>query len=147
MQHRHQILLVEDNKADLFLIREAISGANVQADLHVANDGETAVRFIDAADSDETAPCPALILLDLNLPKISGVEVLQHIRRSHKCSDSLILIVTSSDSQNDRRATTQLGIDGYFRKPSSYDAFCKIGEIVKELLARPPETPPSVDWH
>lgn len=144
MKHRHQILLVDDNKADVFLMREAIT-ATILADLHVVSDGESAVKFIDAADTDDGAPCPGLILLDLNLPKRSGIEVLQHIRRSRKCSDALILIVTSSDSQNDRHATTQLRVNGYFRKPSTYDAYRKIGEIVKDLLTEPPEKPASAD--
>ena len=141
---RPQILLVEDNKADLFLMREAIT-ATLPADLHTVSDGESAVRFIDSADSDDAAPCPDLILLDLNLPKKSGIEVLQHIRRSRKCCSTLILIVTSSDSQNDRKATAELGVNGYFRKPSSYDAYCKIGEIVKDLLTTPPEKPVSAE--
>ncbi len=143
MKQRPQILVVEDNKADLFLMREAITCADVEADLHVVSDGESAVRFIDKADTDNAAPCPRLILLDLNLPRKTGIEVLEHIRRSHRCSEALILIVTSSDSQNDRRATSQLGVNGYFRKPSSYEAYCKIGEIVKDLLTTPPEKPPN----
>lgn len=133
----------QDNKTDLFLMREAITGAEVEADLHVVSDGESAVRFIDKADKDDAAPCPDLILLDLNLPKKSGIEVLQHIRRSRKGCNTLILVVTSSDSQNDRKATSELGVNGYFRKPSSYEAFFKIGEIVKDLLTTPPEKPVS----
>lgn len=125
-------------------MREAITAA-VTADLHVVSDGERAVRFIDAADADDAAPCPDLILLDLNLPKKSGIEVLQHIRRSRKCHSTFILIVTSSDSQSDRKATTELGVNGYFRKPSSYDAYCKIGEIVKDLLTNAVEKPVSAE--
>ena len=143
MKQRPQILIVEDNQADEFLMREAIAIAKVEADLHVVSDGEDAVRFIDAADTDDAAPCPCLILLDLNLPKRTGMEVLQHIRRSRKCSDVLVLIVSSSDSPNDRRMTSELGISGYFLKPSSYEAYCKVGEIVKDLLTTLPEKPVS----
>ena len=104
------------------------------ANLYVVSDGEGATRFIEAADSYDQAPCPVLILLDLNLPRKTGLEVLQHIRQSKKCANALVLIVTSSDSQNDRDATTLLGANGYFRKPSSYDEYLKIGEVVRELL-------------
>ncbi len=139
MKRRPQILLVEDNNSDVFLIREAITDAEVEADLHVLSDGESAVRFIDKANTDNATPCPSLIMLDLNLPRKGGIEVLEHIRRCPKFCDALILIVTSSGSENDRRTTSELRVNGYFRKPSSYEAYCKIGKIVKDLLATSPE--------
>lgn len=131
------ILLVEDSKADVFLMREALSAASVRAELHVVSDGESAIRFIDATDADDNARCPALILLDLNLPKKTGLEVLRYLRTSQKFSKAVVLIVTSSDSQNDRQAATQLGANGYFRKPSGFEAYLKVGEIVRDLLADP----------
>ena len=138
--NRH-ILLAEDNKADVFLIREAIKLANVSADLHVVSDGEKAVAFIDAAESDDHAPCPTLILLDLNLPKKNGLEVLQHVRSTRKCAGALVLIITSSDSERDRQETSRLGASGYFRKPSGYNDYLKLGEVVKNLLSTGPVAP------
>ena len=135
---RHQILLVEDNKADVFLLREAIELAGVLADLHVVTDGERAVGFINVADADDDAPCPSLVILDLNLPKRTVSEVLEHLRRSHKCRHARVLIVTSSDSEQDRTITARLGADIYFRKPSGYDAYMKIGGVVKSMLEAPP---------
>lgn len=134
-RRRHRILVVEDNKADVFLLREAIQVAGIPADLHVARDGEEAFEFINHTDTDENEASPSLVLLDLNLPKRTGIEVLEHIKQSPKCRESRVLIVTSSDSDQDKADTAKLGVDGYFRKPSGYDAFMKIGDVVKQLLA------------
>lgn len=131
-----QILVVEDSKTDVFLIRKAIASAQVDADLHVVSDGDAATRFFDSADADANAPCPALVLLDLNLPKKSGDDVLRHLRNSRRCSEAAVLIVSSSDAARDREGVAGLGVSGYFRKPSDYYEFMKLGELVKKLLGR-----------
>jgi len=132
---RPQILVIEDNKADVFLIRKAIAAAKVDADLNFLQDGRAATDFFDAADNEKAA-CPDLVLLDLNLPKKSGDDVLKHLRNSKKCRCALVLVVTSSDSQRDREAVAALSVAGYFRKPSEYADFMKLGPIVKALLER-----------
>lgn len=71
------ILIVEDNPGDVFIIRAALQAAKINAQLHFVKDGEQAVKFFDDADGDNTAPCPALVLLDINLPRKQGSEVLQ----------------------------------------------------------------------
>jgi CheY-like chemotaxis protein len=103
-QKRPQILVVEDSKADLFLIRQAISAAQVDAAVAVVNDGHQATEFIDKAEAGQGVPCPDLVLLDLNLPKKDGIEVLRHMRNSSACKNALVLVVTSSDSASDREA-------------------------------------------
>ena len=127
--------MVEDSKADLFLIRQAISAAQVNAAVTVVNDGHQATEFIDQADAGGGALCPDLVLLDLNLPKKDGIEVLRHIRNSAACGNALVLVVSSSDSASDREAVKALGFSGYFRKPSVYAEFMKLGPMVRELLA------------
>lgn len=119
----------------MFLIREAIAGADVGATIHVLYDGQQAMHFFDAADASEQSLVPALVLLDLNLPKNNGEEVLGHLRLSRKCAAANVLILTSSDSVEDRKAVNALGARGYFRKPSDYAQFMKLGAIVRELLA------------
>lgn len=126
--------MVEDSKTDVFLIREAIASARVDADLHFVSDGDAATQFFDSADADANAPCPTLILLDLNLPKTSGHDVLRHLRGSRKCGHAAVLIVSSSDAAGDREGVADLGVDGYFRKPSDYYEFMKLGNLVKRLL-------------
>jgi chemotaxis family two-component system response regulator Rcp1 len=126
---------VEDNSADVFLIRAAIAGANIHADLHVVKDGEQAVRFLDEADGDDAAPSPALVILDINLPRKHGGEVLQHMRKSRRSFAALVIAVSTSDSAKDREEMTKLGANSYFHKPSEYADFMKLGNIVKELLS------------
>jgi chemotaxis family two-component system response regulator Rcp1 len=128
------ILIVEDNPADVFLIRRAIEAANVYADLQVVHDGEQAIRFFDEVDGDITAPCPALVILDINLPRKHGGEVLQHMRGTRRCGGALVIAVSTSDSAHDREQMTKLGANAYFRKPSEYADFMKLGDMVKRLL-------------
>ena len=132
---RQQILVVDDNQADVFLIQEAIAEAGIQAEIRVVSDGNRATQMIDAADADDQVRCPDVVLLDLNLPKKSGNEVLRHLRQSRRCGNARVLIVTSSDSARDRQAVGALGILEYFRKPSDYEEFMKLGSIVKKILA------------
>jgi two-component system, chemotaxis family, response regulator Rcp1 len=131
------VLIVDDNEPDVFLIQEAMEATRLPLRLHIAKDGEQAVRFFDRADTDPDMPCPALVILDINLPKKHGGEVLKHMRQSSKCAETLVMVVSTSDSANDREQMTKLGADGYFRKPSQYDEFMKLGDIVKGLLSGP----------
>jgi DNA-binding response OmpR family regulator len=126
---------VEDNKPDVFLIREAIADAHVQADLQVIPDGDKAIRLFAELDSNEVAPCPVLVILDISLPKRHGSEVLQHMRGTRRCAGTLVVVVTSSDSELDRRRMAQLGANEYFQKPSEYREFMKLGEVVSRLLS------------
>lgn len=130
------MLVVEDNKGDVFLILESIRTAAVDAEVHVVHDGEAARRLLDAADQDPNLPVPDLVLLDLNLPRNTGEDVLKHLRRSPRSKDTCVLVVTSSDSARDREKMTNLGIAGYFRKPSRLAEFLKLGPLVKSFLDR-----------
>jgi chemotaxis family two-component system response regulator Rcp1 len=129
-----QILVVEDSKTDLFLIQEALANAQLYADLHFVSDGAAAKQFFDSADADANAPCPSLVLLDLNLPKMNGHNVLRCLRSSRRCANAAVLIVSSSDAAGDREGAAELGVNGYFRKPADYYDFMKLGEMVKRIL-------------
>ena len=140
---RPHILIVEDNRADVFLIRETIAAAHLDADLHVLQDGESAIRFFEQADQDPSTPPPALVILDINLPKRSGREVVHRMRQSRRCANALVVVVTSSDSERDRDDMGKLGIRAYFPKPSEYASFMKLGVLLKSLLDDAPEILPS----
>ncbi|HEY6389746.1 MAG TPA: response regulator [Bryobacteraceae bacterium] len=127
------LLLAEDNLPDALLVREAIKLENLPLDIYIAPDGEQALDFLTRAEQDPAAPCPHVLLLDLNLPKVEGLEVLRRIRASDKCKDVPVLIVTSSDSPDDRNESARLGA-GYFRKPPDYQEYLKIGSALRELL-------------
>jgi DNA-binding response OmpR family regulator len=128
--------VVEDNRADVYLIREAIEVAHLRADLQVVTDGEAAMQVIDRLDADDTLPRPQLMVLDINLPKRSGADVLAHLRRSRRCSQIWVLVVSTSDSLQDRHRMLRLGADRYFRKPSEYDDFLLLGDEIRDLLSR-----------
>lgn len=130
--------MVEDNKSDVFLIRAAIASAHVDADLYFVSDGDAATQFFDSADADASLPCPTLVLLDLNLPKKGGDDVLRHLRSSTRCGHAAVLIVSSSDAARDREGVAGLGVNAYFRKPSDYWEFMKLGDLVKRLLGPEP---------
>jgi CheY-like chemotaxis protein len=135
-KRKPQILIAEDNPADVFLIRKTIEKAGIVADLHFVDDGEKAIEFFDRFDSNPDIVCLDLILLDINLPKMRGNEVLQHMRASEKCGDSKVLVVTSSDSPDDIDVDemNRLGATGYFKKASDFSEFMKLGEVVRNLL-------------
>lgn len=118
-------------------MEEAIARHAAGLQVLAVRSGEEAIRLVEAADADEAVPCPALFLLDLNLPTKPGEEVLAHIRRSKRCGHLPVVVVTSSDSPEDREQALRLGANRYFRKPCDYDDFLHLGEIVKELLTRP----------
>ena len=127
------LLLVEDNLPDVLLVREAIRNEQLPLEIFTAPDGEKAIDFVSKAERDPNAPCPDVLLLDLNLPKVDGFEVLRRIRASSRCKDIPVLVVTSSDSPDDRRQAASLGA-GYFRKPITYDEFAKIGPVLRRFL-------------
>lgn len=124
---------MEDSKADLFLIKEAIAATKIDALLHIVHNGEQALQFFDKASAGG-APCPDLVLLDLNLPKKDGTEVLRYMRDNCTCGNALVIVVSSSDLGSDREAVKALGFNGYFRKPSAYAEFMKLGPMIKDLL-------------
>lgn len=118
----------------MYLIREAIERCGINADIDVLPDGSAAIQYLDDANAGESGPCPDLILLDLNLPKTSGYEVLKHLRAGVRCKCAKVLIVSSSDAPTDRKAVDDLGVSNYFMKPSTYAEFMKLGSIVERLL-------------
>jgi CheY-like chemotaxis protein len=129
---RRLILIAEDSRADLFLTREALAGLDVE--IQVATDGEKALEFLKRAEVDANAPCPDLIILDINLPRRRGGDILRAMRGFARCRNVKVLIVTSSDSSSDREEMDRLGTNGYFHKPSNYREFMKLGGIVRRLL-------------
>ena len=126
--------MVEDNPSDVFLIREALKLAEVDGHIEIAIDGEMAIQALQDAEHDESAMCPDLIILDINLPRRKGSDVLRHMRISSRCAQAKVLVVTSSDSSRDREEMSSLGTDAYFRKPSNYAGFMKLGPLARNLL-------------
>ena len=131
MSEELRIFLAEDNPADAFLIKQALSSANLQFNLCRVEDGEAALRALEKVEQ-EKAP-PSVILLDLNLPKISGHELLARVRNSEQLRATPVIVLTSSDSPDDRARTAALKISHYFRKPSDFKEFLRLGKIVERV--------------
>ncbi len=90
--------------------------------------------MIEEGDRDETAPLPDLFILDLNLPKRNGHEILTDLKQSERYARVPVLIMTSSNASKDREESARLGGSGYFQKPNGYEEFLQIGETIKRLL-------------
>ena len=135
-----EILLAEDNPADVYLIREALREHGVVFTLRVAADGKEMLAFLSGEPSPLTPEIPQLIILDLNLPRHDGIEILQRVRATTRLSRVPVVVLTSSDSPRDRMLATELGATRYLRKPSSLEQFLELGAVFKELLSTSPDT-------
>jgi CheY-like chemotaxis protein len=136
---RFHIVLVEDAEPDVLLVREALEQSGLDFELQVFDDGEQGVDFIETMDRDVNLNRPDLFLLDLNLPKKTGGQILERVRQSPTCGQIPVVILTSSDSQKDKAQAALLNATGYFRKPSRLDEFMKLGPYVRDLLHRQSE--------
>ncbi len=128
------VLLVEDSPADIYIVRESLKKHMKTFRLEVIQDGEKAFDVIEAAEANEASSAPAICILDLNLPKRSGKEILRRLRGSPKFAKVPVVIFTSSDSPDDRTETTQLGATAYFRKPHDLEEFMCIGKVAQSVL-------------
>lgn len=128
------ILLAEDSRADILLIRHALAEHLIQHELHIVTDGEQAIEFMLTMGKPGGTPCPDVMLLDLNLPKADGTEILTEFRKHLECVETPVIIVTSSDAPKDRAQVAQLGVRHYFKKPSDYEGFMKLGALVLEVV-------------
>ena len=132
--------MVEDNEADVSLIREAIQATQLNVIVSVVNDGKQAIEFFDRADGHESLNRPTLVILDINLPKKQGSEVLKHMRASRRSAQTFVIVVSTSDSQRDRDQMIRLGANGYFCKPSNYGDFMKLADLIKSALLQRSES-------
>jgi CheY-like chemotaxis protein len=131
---RPWLLLVEDSPADVYLVQEAVRQEGLDYEWGVAEDGESAIHLIDMLDADAHVSAPNILLLDINIPRRTGNQVLQRFRSSTRCSNVPVVMISSSDSAPERQRARDLGANEYFRKPSSLDEFMLLGAIVRRLI-------------
>jgi len=127
-----EILLVEDNPGDVELTREGMKDARVANRLHVVEDGEQAMDFLYQRGDYATAPRPDLILLDLNLPGISGREVLTQIKQDEKLCAIPVVVLTSSEAEADIMRSYQNYANCYVQKPVDLDKFLHLVRQIEE---------------
>jgi two-component system, chemotaxis family, response regulator Rcp1 len=132
----HRILLAEDNPGDVMLFQEALRASGVICELLVAEDGEKAVQLLENSGQPGMSGNLDLIMLDINLPKRSGQDVLRWLRSDPKLAAVPVIILTSSASPDDRKKAIQLGADLYIQKSSDLDEALEIGYIVQNQLKK-----------
>lgn len=118
-----RILLVEDNPDDEALTLRALRKHNIANEVIVARDGVEAIECLFGEGSHKGEPLPQVVLLDLKLPKIDGLEVLERIRSDERTRYLPVVILTSSNEQMDLSKSYQLGANSYVRKPVNFDEF------------------------
>jgi chemotaxis family two-component system response regulator Rcp1 len=128
-----EVLLVEDSPGDVRLTREAFKDAKVHINLHVASDGVEAMAFLKSEGEHAHAPRPDLILLDLNLPRKDGREVLQEIKESPALATIPVVILTTSASEEDILRSYRLHANCYITKPVALDGFLKVVNSIDDF--------------
>ena len=130
-----RILVIEDNRSDVFLLDRALKKQELCFELlHLLNGGE-ALAFIRRQGAYADAPIPNLILVDLNLSKYSGQDILRDIRSAIHLGDVPVCVWSSSRSRRDEALLKDLGVSQFITKPTGLDQFLEIGKIIKDLLA------------
>ena len=137
-----EILLVEDNPGDVRLTRMAFEEGGINNDLHVAMDGEEALDFLFRRGGHEDAPRPDMVLLDLNLPKIDGHEVLREIRSDDELSRLPVVVLTSSDSEEDVVESYEEHANAYITKPVKASDFLDLVDTFEEFWFTVVRLPP-----
>jgi CheY-like chemotaxis protein len=131
-----EVLLADDNPSDVYLIREALREHAVDCMLRVVSDGKDALEVISGATGNADAGSISLVILDLNMPRHDGIEILQKLRESVVLGSVPVVVLTSSDSPRDRVLANDLGATRYLRKPSNLDEFLSLGAVFKDLLGQ-----------
>jgi two-component system response regulator len=130
---RKKILLVEDNPKDVELTRRALKKANVSNELIIVEDGVEALKYFFGDDEKSGCAikdCPVVVLLDLKLPKVDGLQVLRRLRSEEKTKLIPVVVLTSSNEENDIVASYDLGANSFIRKPVKFSSFA---EAIQQL--------------
>lgn len=145
MHRSYDILLVEDNPADVEITLEAFRRSRTTNRVYVSRDGEEALDFIfqrGRYTRGLNAPKPDMILLDLNLPRRSGFEVLEQVKRHESLRDIPVIILTTSDRDEDVRRCFRLGANNYLTKPVQFDDCVKLVATIQQYWLEFSKLPP-----
>ena len=137
-----EIVLIEDNPADVELTLNSLKKKKLANRVKVLTDGEEALDYLfNACGPSGSGYCPHLILLDLKLPKVSGLEILEKIRSDERTKMIPVVVLTSSEEEKDRVESYKLGVNSYIVKPVEFDSFAKVASEIGlywVLLNKPP---------
>lgn len=127
------ILLVEDNPADVDLVREAFADAKISNHLYVCEDGIDTLDFLYQRNGYEDAPQPDLVMLDLNLPRMGGIEVMQEIAKDENLRTIPIVVMTTSDNEEDIQRSYQNFANCYVKKPLDFAQFFSVVQMIENF--------------
>jgi CheY-like chemotaxis protein len=142
------ILLVEDNLQDIEITRRALAKGRVGNELMVVRNGEEALDYLHRRgkfQDPNASPRPGMILLDLNLPKVGGLEVLQQIKKDESLKAIPVIVLTVSQREEDIVRSYDLGVNTYIQKPVEFDNFMRVINTVHEYWVLVATLPPPVD--
>jgi len=137
-----EFLLVEDNPGDVRLTKEALRDSKVRNNLNVLGDGISALAFLRREPPYENAPRPDIILLDLNLPRMDGREVLSTIKADPRLRRIPVVVITSSEAEQDILRTYDLHVNCYVTKPVDLDQFIKVVQSIENFWLTIVQLPP-----
>jgi CheY-like chemotaxis protein len=137
-----EILLVEDNPGDVRLTQEAFRDAQIENTLHVARDGAEAMAFLERSVAQAAAPSPDIVLLDLNLPRKNGEEVLEEVREDPSLRRLPVIILTSSEAESDVVKSYELNANAYLTKPVDPGEFIDTVQSLQEFWLSIVKLPP-----
>ena len=140
-----QILLVEDNPGDVRLTEEAFKQGRIENDLHVVSDGNEALEYLYRRGEYEDAPRPDLILLDLNLPRKDGEDVLEELKGDPELRSIPVIVLTSSRAEEDVVRSYELHANAYLTKPVDPDDFIETVRAFEKFWFSVVRLPPEVD--
>ena len=124
------ILLVEDDRVDIMIVQRALKKIDVRNPLYVARTGVEALGMLRGEGYPKIEPTPSLILLDLNLPKMGGIEFLRELRADPVLGTLQVIVLTSSNEPSDRAAAFEYEVDDYIVKPHSFNDFSNVMSII-----------------
>jgi CheY-like chemotaxis protein len=139
------VLLVEDDPGDVLMTREAFEHHRIRNNLHVVSDGEQAMLFLRKAGDYAEAPTPGLILLDLNLPRRNGLEVLAELKADSNLLSIPVVILTTSQAQEDVLRSYSLHANAYISKPVDFDKFTGVIRQIDDFFLTLVKLPGSVN--
>lgn len=137
------ILLVEDSPGDVRLTQEALAEGKIRTNLHVATDGEQALQFLRRQEPYADAPRPDLIMLDLNLPRVDGREVLANIKADSSLRLIPVVVLTTSSANEDIHRVYGLNANCYITKPVDYDQFIRVVRSIEDFWLTIVRLPPN----
>ena len=132
MTRRPSFLVIEDSEPDVFLLRLSLDSEFTEYELIQAMDGDAAIEEIRRLEAG--AEVPDLIVIDLNLPRLSGLDLLSMIRNSPTLRFAPAVVLTSSENPKDKQRAADLGVLAFIKKPSSLDEFMTVGAILKRHM-------------